>query len=232
MPVIMLDDLRLFYQDIGQGEDILLALHPSTVSGDLFKWALPQNERFRVLLPDQRGHGKTVNPAPDFHRHRFVDDMLNLVEVLEFGTIHGIGYSLGAGVLLGMAEQQPERFRSLILIGANYRLPNEFQLTQLAGPPEQRSGLVQNIMDPELGIGVGDDISLNALSKVNCPVNLIAGDRDPVSPLEDNVTMLRALSQGRLFVVPHCGHYGFHTHPLVLQHLQMVYEDTLRQTSS
>jgi 3-oxoadipate enol-lactonase len=225
MAVIHLDDLSLAYQEIGDGPETLLALHPSTVDGNMFQWALPKNNRFRVLLPDQRGHGDTPNPAPDFHLMRFIDDMLNFIEVMDLGAIHGVGYSLGAAVLLGIAEEQPARFQSLILFGTSYRRPNDIQLTQLAGPPEQRQGLVAQIMDPQNGIGVGRDFDLNALSKVNCPVHLISGDRDPVAPLEDTISLFRALPQGRLLIVPQCTHFGFHNHPLVMQHLQQLYED-------
>lgn len=225
MTVIRIDDLPLYYEEIGDGADVLLALHPSTVSGSLFQWALPENDRFRVLLPDQRGHGNTPNPASDFHLMRFIDDMLNFIEAMELGAIYGVGYSLGAAVLLGVAAEQPERFKALILFGANYRRPNEFQLTQLAGPPEEREGMIAEIMHPERGIGVGPDFDLSDLAKVNCPVHLISGDRDPVAPLEDTVALFGALRQGRLLVVPHCGHFGFHAHPLVLQHLHQLYED-------
>ncbi len=225
MPIIRIDDLPLFYQELGDGSDVLLALHPSTVSGNMFQWALPQIERFRVLLPDQRGHGDTPNPAPDFHLIRFIDDMLNFIELMELGSIYGVGYSLGAAVLLGIAEEQPERFKALILFGASYRRPNEIQLSQLAGPPEQRTGIVAEIMHPERGVGVGRDFDLSALAKVTCPVHLICGDRDPVAPLEDNVSLFRALRHGRLLVVPQCGHFGFHNHPLVMQHLHQLYDE-------
>lgn len=225
MPTIQLDDLPLFYQDSGQGEETLLALHPSTVSGLLFQWALPKNGRFRVLLPDQRGHGQTPNPAPDFHLYRFVDDMLRLLDALNIETLHGIGYSLGASVLLGMAVRQPERFQSLILIGAHHRRPTPDQLTALAGPPDQRQGLVAEIMHPERGIGVGGNFDLGALGRLACPVHLIAGDRDPVADLEGYLALFRALPKGRLLVVPNCAHFGFHAHPLVLAQLHSIYEN-------
>lgn len=225
MPTIQLNNLPLYYQDMGQGDETLLALHPSTVSGLLFQWALPKNGRFRVLLPDQRGHGKTPNPAPDFHLYRFVDDMLHLVDALDIETLHGIGYSLGALVLLGMAVCQPQRFQSLVLIGAHHRRPTPAQLVALAGPLEQRQGLTLEVTHPERGIGVGGDFDTGALARLTCPVHLIAGDRDPVADLEGYLALFRALPQGRLLVVPNCGHFGFHTNALVLSYLRDLYEN-------
>jgi 3-oxoadipate enol-lactonase len=225
MPVVQLDNLPLYYQDIGDGDDVLLALHPSTVSTTLFQWALPKNDRFRVLLPDQRGHGQTPNPAPNMHMTRLIDDMLDFLDALNVEAFHAIGYSMGAAVLLGMATQIPDRFKSLIVIGANHTPPTDEQFTHLAGPIEDRKGIVLEVLHPERGIGVGWEYDLGDLARLTCPVNLIAGDRDPVNRLEDVLELYRALPNGRLLVVPECAHFGFHTNPLVLQQLKMLYDD-------
>ena len=225
MPVIQLDNLPLYYQDIGDGDDVLLALHPSTVSGTLFQWALPKNDRFRVLLPDQRGHGQTPNPAPNMHMTRLIDDMLDFLDALDINEFHGIGYSMGAAVLLGLATQIPERIKSLIIIEANHRPPTDEQFTHLAGPIEERKGIVREIMHPERGIGVGWEYDLADLARLKSPVYLIAGDRDPVNHLEGALELYRALPDGRLLVVPECAHFGFHTNPLVLKQLKMLYDE-------
>jgi pimeloyl-ACP methyl ester carboxylesterase len=225
MPTLHLDDLPLFYQELGRGNEVLLALHPATASSSLLQWALPKNGRYRVLLPDQRGHGKTPNPAPDFHIYRLINDMWNLLEALDILSLHGIGYSMGAGVLMGMATQQPERFKSLTLIGANHRRPTAAQLTALAGPPDQRQGVVRAIMDGERGLWAKDSLELNAFRNLYCPVHLIAGDRDPVSSLEGCIELFQVLPEAELLVVPGCGHFGFHTSALVRQYLQSIYED-------
>ena len=225
MPIIHLDNLAVSYQILREGEEAVLALHPSTVSGALFQWAAPKNDKFRVYLPDQRGHGKTPNPEGHFHMQQLIDDMLSFVDMLEIDRFHAVGYSMGATVLLGMAYQQPERFQSLVVIGTNYRPPTQAEFSQIAGPLEERKGLAYEVMHPERGIHIGWDFELANFAHLTCPVAIISGDRDPVSPLEDILQLFRTLPDGRLVVVPHCGHFGYHTNPMVQTFLQGWYDN-------
>ncbi|NDJ85522.1 MAG: alpha/beta hydrolase [Chloroflexi bacterium] len=225
MPTLELDDLSLYYQERRQGNEPLLALHPSTVSGTLFQWALPKNGGFWVLLPDQRGHGETPNPAPDFHMPRLVNDMFNMLDALDIARVHGVGYSLGAAVLLNMASRDPERFESLILIATTHRPPTQDQLARIAGPAEHREGLVKKLMDDETGMMNGWDVSPPAIKQFDFPVSLIGGDRDPIGKLSDLVQLREWLPRGELLVVPSCGHFGFHSNPYVQQYLQSRYEE-------
>lgn len=214
----------MFYQILREGDDIVLALHPSTVSGAMFSWATPKNGKFRTFLPDQRGHGKTDNPAGTFHFPMLVQDMLGFMEAMALPTVHGIGYSMGAGVLLGMAIQRPDLFKSLVVIGANWHPPTQEQFTHLAGPPDERTGLALEVMHPERGMQIGWDYPLAALSAIKCPTVIISGDRDPVSPVEDAVAMYREIPQSQLIILPRKGHFGYHDSPMVRQFLDEWYE--------
>lgn len=224
MPILHLDDLPLFYQVLREGEETLLALHPSTVSGSLFQWAVPKDDKFRVLLPDQRGHGKTPNPAGHLHMTQLVDDMQNFVDMLEVEAFHAIGYSMGGTVLLGMAQREPERFLSLVIIGSNHRPPTDDEFSAIAGPLEERKGLAYEIMHPERGLHVGWGFPLADFVDLKCPVTIISGDRDPVSQPTDVLQLYDVLPNGRLLIVPDCGHFGYHSSPVVQTFLQGWYD--------
>lgn len=224
MATVQLSEMEMFYQERGQGKATLLALHPSTVAGALFQWALPRNNGFRVLLPDQRGHGKTPNPAPDMHLYRLVDDMEELLEIKGVERLHGIGYSMGAAVLLGMARRNPGRFKSLAIIGATHRRPTPEQLTRLAGPLDQRKGIIREVTHPERGIRVGWEFSEQEAQKLTCPVALIAGDREQSNDVETYVELYRMLPNARLLVVPGANHFGFHNNAMVRQYLDDWYD--------
>lgn len=223
MPTIQLNDLALHYQQHGQGAETILALHPSTVSGSLFQWAIPKNEHFTAILPDQRGHGKTPNPAPDFRLYRFLNDMFSLLDALEIEQVHGIGYSLGGAVLLGMVQQNPERFKSLVVIGATHIAPSEKQQTALAGPPETRKGLVAGVMDAETGIRSGWNFNAEMMWEMKGRASIITGDRDEVVTIPAAHELYQSFPQGELLVLPNCGHFGYHNSPLVKQHLATFY---------
>jgi pimeloyl-ACP methyl ester carboxylesterase len=224
MPVAQLADIGIFYQQYGNGPETVLALHPSTVSGTLFQWAIPKSSLYRVILPDQRGHGRTPNPAPDFRLYRFVTDMIRLMDELGIQQFHGIGYSLGAAVLLGMCQTIPERLKSLVLIGASHVAPSEQQQTLLAGPPEDREGIVYDIMHPQTGIRSGWKFDLERMWEMKGPASIVTGDRDEVVDILAAAELYDAFPNGQLFVVPGCGHFGYHTSPLVRLHLTNFYE--------
>ncbi|MCI0709830.1 MAG: alpha/beta hydrolase [Chloroflexi bacterium] len=224
MPTIQFDDLKLFYQVRGEGDQPVLALHPSTVTGTLFTWAIPRQEQYANYIPDQRGHGKTPNPASDFHIDRFINDMVKFVEEMGFERFHGIGYSLGAAVLLGLTQIIPTKMKSLVIIGSTHVRPNEEQRTRVAGPPHKREGLVKAIMDEENGVSQGWDFSLSKLGAMECPVSIIIGDRDPICPLHEGHELYEAFPQGNLFVVPGAGHFGYHTSDMVRSYLKEWYD--------
>jgi pimeloyl-ACP methyl ester carboxylesterase len=225
MALVQLDELELYYQRVGTGAHTLLALHPSTVAGNLFRWALPQTDKFTVWLPDQRGHGKTPNPGGNFHMPILVQDMLIFIEAMELTMVHAIGYSMGASVLLNIAVQQPHLFESLVLIGANHRPPTEDEFEAIAGPFEQRTGLAYEIFHPERGLQHGWSFELDDMAQITCPTAIISGDRDPVSQPEDALAMYRTLPAGQLLVVPQCGHFDYYTSEPVKTFLTEWYEE-------
>lgn len=231
MPLVQLDELELYYQRFTNGDRTVLALHPSTVPGNMFKWALPRIDGFDVLLPDQRGHGKTANPSEQFHMSILVQDMLTFIEAMELRTFHAIGYSMGGTVLLNIAAKYPQYFESLVMIGGNYRPPTQDEFEQVAGPLNQRTGLTYEIMHPERGLQNGWLIELDDLRSIMCPTVLVSGDRDPISNLEDALAMYRILPEGRLLVVPHCAHFGYHTNEMVKTFLSSWYESRLAADS-
>lgn len=223
MPTIQLDDIELHYQQFGQGPEVVLALHPSTVTGSLFQWAIPRTEQYTIILPDQRGHGKTTNPAPDFMLYRFVNDMFNLLDALEIGQFHGLGYSLGGAVLIGMVQRDPERFKSLVTIGASHVAPDEKQQTALAGPPDQRQGLVKAIMDRETGIRSGWDFDAEMMWEMKGPASVVVGDRDEVVTIPVANELYQSFPNGQLFILPNGHHFSYHSSPLVKQYLDKFY---------
>jgi len=54
--------LHTYYGEAGSGDPLLL-LHGGLVDGDSFAQQTPAfAERFRVIVPDRRGHGRSVIP--------------------------------------------------------------------------------------------------------------------------------------------------------------------------
>lgn len=101
-----------------EGEPVLL-LH-GNVSSSVF-WedtllALPRE--FRGLAPDLRGFGDTEPQPIDATRgvRDFSDDLHALVEALELGRVHLLGWSMGGGVALQYLIDHADRVAGVTLV--------------------------------------------------------------------------------------------------------------------
>src|SRR5690348_5932800 len=122
MPFAQIRDLRLYYEQHGAGEPLVLlngAL--DTIAADWERHLPVVAARYRVLAYDHRGHGRTNNPAARFAGYdELADDLAALLDTLGIARAHFCGFSDGAITLLSVALRWPERVRSLILAGAQY----------------------------------------------------------------------------------------------------------------
>lgn len=108
---------ELHLRDAGRGVPLLL-LHG--LGGDHTIWNAqigPLAERFRVLAPDLRGHGRSPTPeGSTFAFDELEDDLLATLDRLGLATVHLAGTSAGGFLALRLALDRPHRVRSLILL--------------------------------------------------------------------------------------------------------------------
>ena len=208
MPTIQVNDLTMNYIERGNGPTTI-ALHPATVSGAEMGWVVGVliQEGFTAITPDQRGHGQTENPAPDLHLPRLVDDFLEFAYQLGRIPLHGIGYSMGGAVMLYAAARKPDLFRSLIVMGSNWRPPEPERVRRVVGPEEARPDLVRKVFDLETGISKGWDAPLETFKSIICPTLVMCADRDEFYDVEDNVELYKMIPNAELLVMPRCGHF-------------------------
>ena len=109
--------LNLHYLDWGGARPTALLLHATgflaAVWGPI---ADALSRRYRVLAPDQRGHGDSDKPPSGYHRLDFVADLRAFLDALELEGIVGIGHSAGAANIACCEALRPGSFRRAVLI--------------------------------------------------------------------------------------------------------------------
>jgi 3-oxoadipate enol-lactonase len=108
---------ELFVREVGEGAPVLLV---HGMGGDHTVWngVLPSlGERFRVLAPDLRGHGRS--PTPDgstFLLDELTQDLEVLLSRRGIDSVHLVGMSAGGFLALKWAIERPEKLRSVALV--------------------------------------------------------------------------------------------------------------------
>jgi len=101
--------------DYGDGEPLLM-LHGWALDHRVFdKQIGALGTRYRLLMPDRRGFGRSTAP-PGLHHE--VDDIIALLDQLGIERCHVLGMSQGGRIALRLAARHPERLASLILQSA------------------------------------------------------------------------------------------------------------------
>jgi 4,5:9,10-diseco-3-hydroxy-5,9,17-trioxoandrosta-1(10),2-diene-4-oate hydrolase len=73
--------------------------------------------RFRVLVPDMPGYGKSTKAVGDDPFGDIAQTMLGLLDALDIPRAHVVGNSLGGAVALRMALEQSQRVGRIVLMG-------------------------------------------------------------------------------------------------------------------
>ena len=110
-------ELHMRYLDWGGDGAPVMALHGLASSCHWYDMITPLlSEKFRIVAPDQRGHGKTTQATSGYDWGTLSLDMTGLMDRLEIEQAAVIGHSWGAHVAAALAAQQPERVSRLVLI--------------------------------------------------------------------------------------------------------------------
>ena len=102
-----------------------------------FKQIREFKKHFNVLLVDLRGHGRSKNTFQDqINRYSFKvvsKDIIEVLDHLKIATSHFVGISMGCILARQVAEEQPNRVKSLVLGGAVLQLDLRSQLLMRLG---------------------------------------------------------------------------------------------------
>jgi pimeloyl-ACP methyl ester carboxylesterase len=118
MPRTRVGEVELYYEVHGGGGPPLLLISGTGVSGE--HWKLRQvpafAPRFRTVLFDLRGTGRSDRPEGPYATRQFAADAVALLDAIGIAEpAHVLGHSMGGRVAQWVALDHPWRVRSLIL---------------------------------------------------------------------------------------------------------------------
>ena len=123
MPFLKINELNLFYETFGEarpsGTPIVL-IHGSTDTGA--GWGLVPAllaQKFFVIVPDCRGHGRSSNPQQTYSFSEMAADTAGLVRALGFERAHIIGHSNGGNVALLTLMEHPDVVQTAVIQAGN-----------------------------------------------------------------------------------------------------------------
>jgi len=115
VPVAELGGRRVYYEEHGSGETVLLV---NGLGADHSTWAL-QTEYlkgfFRVVVFDNPGVGRTEGPRGPYTTGLFADVGADLLRSLDIARAHVVGASMGGLIAQQLTVRHPELVRSLVL---------------------------------------------------------------------------------------------------------------------
>ena len=146
MPYADLTDVRLYYELAGNGEPVLLipGLGATCQLWDPIVEELAED--FTLILPDNRGVGKSESKRQPHEIHDFSADLIELMDHLQIEQTHVVGISLGGIIAQCFACDHPDLVDRLVLISTTHRFgPYLSALTDLLGHALRKFSLEQFI---------------------------------------------------------------------------------------
>ncbi|MCA9997890.1 MAG: alpha/beta hydrolase [Anaerolineales bacterium] len=236
------DDAELFVVSFGTGSRTLVGIGGWTGSwevwADVFGLLSP---RWRTVGIDHRGTGATLAGTEGVSFAQMADDLLAVLDQLGIEQCVLAAESSGTAVALTAAQQQPERFEGLVLVGGLYYRPdsaepdrflmglergyetavNQFITTCL---PETNSPAIHQWANKIL-MRASQDAAI-ALYKANfgldlrpilrhitTPTLIIHGDADRIVPVAAAHWLATQLPNNQFTILPGAGHAPMMTMP-------------------
>ena len=221
--------IRMHVEEHGRGPALLL-LHGFTGAGGDFRHLFGADglerlgERWRVVVPDLRGHGGSTGWDAPFSHRQCAHDVLALLDALGIDRCCALGVSLGGNTLLHVATLAPARVEAMVVVGSPPYFPaqaraimagardaarSEDEWRELRGKHVHGDAQIHGL--DAIAAGFADSVDDMAftppqLARVRARTLIVNGDRDPLYPVELFVELYRAIPASALWILPGLGH--------------------------
>jgi pimeloyl-ACP methyl ester carboxylesterase len=228
MPYFEIEDISLYYEEIGVGEPIIF-LHNAFSRGIIAFSAqiVPLQARYRCIFPDLRGHGRTRSKDLDWTIPQLADDIMKLIDNLNIDKVNLVGFSMGGGVALYIATKYPKRIKSLVTIGTASCVTDgiksnadncEYHILK----NEEDKNYIELLKHNHYEAHMGDwksfvktsinnwrkypNLTIEELRKIQAPSMFISGEKDNSIKMDHLLRLCEGVIDSRIRVIEDCGH--------------------------
>jgi pimeloyl-ACP methyl ester carboxylesterase/membrane protein DedA with SNARE-associated domain len=212
-------EIRLAYRDysssVREPRPVIVLIHGSPGHKEDFRSLAPElAKRCRVIAPDLPGFGSSTVDVPDYSIRAHARYVIELMDALGIERAHLLGFSMGGGVALNIADIAPQRVQSITMLSAigvqeaellgDYHLNHALHGAQLTAvwllsEAVPHFGILSDSM---LGVSYArnfydsDQRPLRELlSRFEQPMLIIHGNRDVLVPVEAAIEHHRIVPQ-------------------------------------
>ncbi|RZL13731.1 MAG: alpha/beta hydrolase [Hymenobacter sp.] len=217
-------DAKIYYEVYGKGRPFVL-LHGGLLGStyEMHQFIDSLSRKYQVIAVSTRGHGKSeLGTAPLTYEQR-ANDVLAVLKATTRDSAIVLGFSDGGFAGYKLASMYPERVRKLITIGASEVTagqrkfdfsPQQARALDSAYVHQQQALMPQPQRLGEMFtqvVGMYNHLTVDKalMQTIQCPVLVMAGDRDEGNPVDRMFRTAQDLRRGQLGIIPNASHGAF-----------------------
>jgi pimeloyl-ACP methyl ester carboxylesterase len=220
---IAVNGISLWYAEFGAGAPVIL-LHGGLANSDYWGNQVPAlARRYRVIVMDSRGHGRSTRNDQPFGYDLMASDVLGLMDALKIRKAAIVGWSDGAIIGLDIAIHHPERLTKLFAFAANsdpsgvadidqsavftaYIARAEKEYEHLSPTPHDYKAFLAEITKMWQ---TQPNFTAADLHAITVPTWIVDADHDEAIKRENTELMAREIPNAGLLLQPEVSHFSF-----------------------
>jgi len=231
LPFLVIRDKKFYYEALGKGLPLVF-VHGSMNSHVSWNFQRPLSKKYRLILLDLPGHGKSDPLDEEISVELFADYVAEFVRGLGVEKMVAVGHSLGGAICIQLALNYPELLRAVVLVGTgaklgvlpdilkalktNFKESVEMAIGGMAFAEKADPEVVEMVKNeclkcrPE--VAYSDFAACNnfdvrgKISEISFPTLIIVGIEDKLTPVKWSRYLNETISNSSLKIIESAGH--------------------------